>query len=161
MYFNVASVAEGIRVDARASCQERSISAAQLALRARVGRTKRAMQMVRDTGIRRIGIVGLSFKAGTDDLRESPMVDVVETLLGWGCDVKIFDPNVMMSRLRGSNLAFVDRHLPHMANLLVPHPSMLLGHMGLLILGTDVANDFHWRKEFQGPLIDLRTDLGQ
>ena len=122
---------------------------------------KRAMQLVRDTGIRRIGIVGLSFKAGTDDLRESPMVDLVETLLGWGCEVKIYDPNVMLSRLRGRNLAFVDRHLPHLANLLVPQPSMVLSHAGLLILGTDVANDFDWRSRFSGPVIDLRVDLGK
>ena len=122
---------------------------------------KRAMQLVRDTGIRRIGIVGLSFKAGTDDLRESPMVDLVETLLGWGCEVKIYDPNVMLSRLRGRNLAFVDRHLPHLANLLVPQPSMVLSHAGLLILGTDVANDFDWRSRFSGPVIDLRVDLGR
>ena len=122
---------------------------------------KRALQLVRDTGVRRIGIVGLSFKAGTDDLRESPMVDVVETLLGWGCEVKIYDPNVMLSRLRGRNLAFVDRHLPHLANLLVPQPSMVLSHAGLLILGTDVANDFEWRTRFSGPIIDLRSDMAK
>ena len=122
---------------------------------------KRAMQMVRDTGIRRIGIVGLSFKAGTDDLRESPMVDVVETLLGWGCELRIYDPNVMLSRLRGRNLAFVDRHLPHLANLLVPQPAMVLNHAALLLLGTDVANDFDWRGQFSGPVLDLRVDMAR
>jgi GDP-mannose 6-dehydrogenase len=122
---------------------------------------KRALKMIRDTGIRRIGVVGLSFKEGTDDLRESPMVDLVETLVGWGCDVKIYDPNVMFSRLRGRNLAFIDQHLPHLANLLVPQPSMLLSHAGLLLLCTDVANSFNWREQFRGSILDLRTDLAK
>jgi len=122
---------------------------------------KRALKMIRDTGVRRIGIVGLSFKAGTDDLRESPMVDVVETLLGWGCEVKIYDPNVMLGRLRGRNLAYIDRHLPHLANLLVPQPSMVLGHAGLILLATDVANTFDWRKQFTGPILDLRSDMAR
>jgi GDP-mannose 6-dehydrogenase len=122
---------------------------------------KRALKMVRDTGVRRIGIVGLSFKAGTDDLRESPMVDLVETLLGWGCDVKIYDPNVMLSRLRGKNLAFIDQHLPHLANLLVPQPAALVDHSRLLLLCTDVASTFDWRGRFDGPVLDLRTDLAR
>ena len=122
---------------------------------------KRALKLVRDTGIRRIGVVGLSFKAGTDDLRESPMVDIVETLLGWGCEVKIYDPNVMLSRLRGRNLAFIDRHLPHLANLLVPQPSMLLNHAGLLLLCTDVANEYDWSGQFRGEVVDLRRDLAR
>jgi len=122
---------------------------------------KRALKLVKDTGVRRIGVVGLSFKAGTDDLRESPLVDVVEALIGWGCDVKIYDPNVMLGRLRGRNLAYIDRHLPHLANVLVPQTQMLLNHAGLLILGTDVANDFDWRGQFAGPIVDLRADLAR
>ncbi len=122
---------------------------------------KRAMKLVRETGARRIGLVGLSFKAGTDDLRESPMVDVVEALLGWGCDVKIYDPNVMLGRLRGRNLAYIDRHLPHLAGLLVPQPAMALDHAELMLLGTDVANEFDWAGQFRGPIIDLRKDLAR
>ncbi len=122
---------------------------------------KRAMKLVRETGARRIGLVGLSFKAGTDDLRESPMVDVVEALLGWGCGVKIYDPNVMLGRLRGRNLAYIDRHLPHLAGLLVPQPAMALDHADLLLLGTDVANEFDWAGHFRGPIIDLRKDLAR
>ncbi|QJW98070.1 nucleotide sugar dehydrogenase [Frigoriglobus tundricola] len=122
---------------------------------------KRALKLVKDTGVRRIGVVGLSFKAGTDDLRESPLVDVVEALIGWGCDVKIYDPNVMLGRLRGRNLAYIDRHLPHLANLLVPQTQMLISHAGLLLLGTDVANDYDWRGQFAGPVMDLRADLAR
>jgi GDP-mannose 6-dehydrogenase len=121
---------------------------------------KRAMKLIRDTGIRRLGVVGLSFKAGTDDLRESPMVELVETLIGWGCEVKIYDPNVMLGRLRGRNLAYIDRHLPHLANLLAPQASMVLNHAGLLLLCTDVANEFDWR-EFKGAVLDLRKELAR
>lgn len=120
---------------------------------------KRALKRVRDTGRRRIGMVGLSFKAGTDDLRESPMVEFVETLTGWGSEVRIYDPSVMLARLRGRNLAYIDQHLPHLAQLLVPNPPALLAHAELLVLGTDVADEFDWKGQFRGPVIDLRTDL--
>src|SRR6202044_2605332 len=66
---------------------------------------RRAVRLIRRTDHRKIGIVGLSFKPGTDDLRESPLVILVETLLGRGCDIKILDPGVSLSRLRGKNLA--------------------------------------------------------
>jgi GDP-mannose 6-dehydrogenase len=122
---------------------------------------KRALQRIRETGIRRIGVVGLSFKAGTDDLRESPTVETVETLIGWGCDVKIYYPNVMLSRLRGRNLAYIDQHLPHLASLLVPQPAMVVTHAGLLVLCTDVAGEFGWAEQFKGPIIDLRKDLAR
>ena len=54
------------------------------------------------------------------------MVELVETVVGWGYEVKIYDPNVMLTRLRGRNLAYIDQHLPHLANLLVPKPAMIL-----------------------------------
>jgi GDP-mannose 6-dehydrogenase len=122
---------------------------------------KRALKLIRDTGIRRIGVVGLSLKAGTDDLRESPTVELVETLSGWGCDLRVYDPNVMLGRLRGKNLAYIDRHLPHLANLLTPQPAMLTSHADLLVLCSDVAKEFDWQKEFQGPILDLRKDLAR
>jgi GDP-mannose 6-dehydrogenase len=122
---------------------------------------KRALKLIRNSGRRKIGVVGLSFKAGTDDLRESPMVELVETLIGWGCDVKIFDPNVMLTRLRGRNLAYIDQHLPHLANLLIPKPMLLLSHAELLVLCTDAASECDWQGQFRGPVIDLRKDLAR
>jgi GDP-mannose 6-dehydrogenase len=121
---------------------------------------KRALKLIRDTGIRQIGVIGLSFKAGTDDLRESPMVEMVETLIGWGCEVKIYDPNVMVGRLRGRNLAYIDRHLPHLANLLAPQASMVLTHARLLLICTDVAKELNWQ-EYKGSVLDLRKDLAR
>lgn len=120
---------------------------------------RRAHRMIESTGLKAIGLAGLSFKAGTDDLRESPQVVLAETLLGRGYDLRIYDPGVMVSRLRGTNLAYVDEHLPHLAALLVPKPSMLYEHADLLVLGTDVATGLDWRSEFTGEVLDLRRDL--
>ena len=66
-----------------------------------------------------IGVVGLSFKPGTDDLRESPLVTLAERLLGRGYQLRIYDPNVTTARLVGGNLAYVEKHLPHLSKLLV------------------------------------------
>ncbi len=120
---------------------------------------KRALKMIRETGHKKIGMIGLSFKAGTDDLRESPLVELAETLVGWGCDLKIYDPNVSLSRLRGRNLAYIDRHLPHLAQSLAPLETILQPDRSLLILGSDVADGLAWRDIFQGTVIDLRRDL--
>ena len=77
-----------------------------------------ALSMIRKTGRKKIGVLGLSFKNDTDDLRESPAVDLVETLVGKGYDVAVFDPNVTISTLIGSNKAFIDRELPHLSALM-------------------------------------------
>lgn len=120
---------------------------------------ERALKMVRAAGCKRVGLVGLSFKAGTDDLRESPQVILAETLLGRGYDVKIYDPGVRMARLVGKNLAYVDVHLPHLAALLVDRPEEILGHAELLVLATDVADELDWEPAYGGEVIDLRRDL--
>ena len=80
---------------------------------------RRALELVMAQGKHPVGVLGLSFKAGTDDLRESPTVELVEQLIGKGYDVKIYDPDVALSRLTGSNKAYIDRELPHIASLLV------------------------------------------
>lgn len=120
---------------------------------------ERALKTVRETGCKRIGLIGLSFKAGTDDLRESPQVILAETLLGRGYDLKIYDPDVRVVQLVGANLTYVDVHLPHLAALLVNDPSELYEHADLLVLGTDVANELNWKTTFSGEVIDLRRDL--
>jgi GDP-mannose 6-dehydrogenase len=119
----------------------------------------RAVRLIQRSGHRKLGIIGLSFKPGTDDLRESPLVILIETLLGRGFDIKILDPGVSVGRLRGRNLAYIDRHLPHLAALLVEEPAELYRHTGLLILGSDVADGLDWRSAFSGDVIDLRRDL--
>lgn len=120
---------------------------------------QRALAMVEAGGHRRIGVAGLSFKAGTDDLRESPFVTLVETLVGRGYDVKIFDPGISVSRLRGRNLAYIDQHLPHLAALLVETPAELREHAELILVSTRVADELDLPKTYRGEVIDLRRSL--
>ena len=120
---------------------------------------QRALAAVRETGCRKVGLIGLSFKAGTDDLRESPQVILAETLLGRGYDLKIYDPGVRMATLVGTNLSYVDTRLPHLAALLVDEPADLFEHAELLVIGTDVADELDWESVYTGELIDLRRDL--
>lgn len=77
------------------------------------------IRLVEETGARRLGFLGLSFKAHTDDLRESPAVRVVETLLGRGYEICIFDPNVNVARLVGANREFIETRIRHLSRLLV------------------------------------------
>ncbi|HEY1658119.1 MAG TPA: nucleotide sugar dehydrogenase [Candidatus Sulfotelmatobacter sp.] len=79
---------------------------------------KSCIQMVAETGKRRIGLVGLSFKAGTDDLRESPAVELAERLIGKGFDVQIYEPSIAPGRLHGTNLDFIEKSIPHIWKLL-------------------------------------------
>jgi GDP-mannose 6-dehydrogenase len=78
----------------------------------------RSTQLVESTGFKKIGVLGLSFKAGTDDVRESPTVGLVETLVGRGYDVRIYDGNVDPDCLIGANRSFLERELPHIASLM-------------------------------------------
>lgn len=87
-------------------------------------------------GVRRIGMVGLSFKAGTDDLRESPLVAVAERLIGKGYDLRIFDPEVNLSRLIGANKRFIEESIPHIGNLMVSTCEEALTHGQVILVGT-------------------------
>lgn len=81
---------------------------------------ERGIELVERTGRKKIGVLGLSFKAGTDDVRESPVVPLVETLVGRGYQVSLYDGNVEPDKLIGANKAFLERELPHIASLMRP-----------------------------------------
>jgi GDP-mannose 6-dehydrogenase len=79
----------------------------------------RAFNLVSSLGLKKIGVLGISFKAGTDDLRNSPSVELVELLLGKGYNIKIYDNNVHVSALTGTNKKYIDLHIPHLSMLMV------------------------------------------
>jgi len=85
---------------------------------------------------KRIGVLGLSFKAGTDDLRSSPTVILVETLLGKGYKLKIFDRNVQLSQLTGTNKEYIDYHVPHLSSLMVMNHEDLIKDSEVLVVST-------------------------
>jgi GDP-mannose 6-dehydrogenase len=86
-------------------------------------------------GIKRVGMVGLSFKAGTDDLRESPLVAVAERLIGKGFDLRIYDPEVNLSRLIGANKRFIEESIPHIGSLMVTTSQEILAHSQVVLVG--------------------------
>jgi GDP-mannose 6-dehydrogenase len=92
-----------------------------------------AVNAVLESGKRRVGMIGLSFKTGTDDLRESPTVTLAETLLGKGLSLRIYDPEVHLSRLLGANKRFIERHLPHIGNLIEPDLGQVVEQSDVLV----------------------------
>lgn len=94
-----------------------------------------ALRKVLASGKRRIGFLGLSFKTGTDDLRESPLVALAERLIGKGMTLSIFDPEVHLARLLGANRAYIDAHLPHLGALLEPAVEKVIAESEVLVLG--------------------------
>lgn len=98
---------------------------------------ERSAQLVMDQGKKKIGILGLSFKANTDDLRESPMVDVVETLIGKGYDIKIYDRNVQLAKLFGANKEYINDKIPHISGLMVDSMEEVLNHAEVVVIGNN------------------------
>lgn len=96
---------------------------------------RRGVEAVLASRKKRVGVVGLSFKTGTDDLRESPMVNLVEALIGKGCDVRIIDRSVSVARLVGANRRYIDEQIPHIASLMCESVPDLLGHAEVLVIG--------------------------
>jgi GDP-mannose 6-dehydrogenase len=94
-----------------------------------------AIDRVVESGCRRIGMLGLSFKAGTDDLRESPLVILAEALLGKGYELRIFDSNITLGRLMGANRAYIEEQIPHIARLMSDSIDEVIAESDLLVLG--------------------------
>lgn len=95
----------------------------------------RAYEMVRAAGSKNIGVLGLAFKAGTDDLRESPMVAVVEKLIGKGASLSIYDRDVSEARLIGSNREYIEREIPHIWSLLRGSIDEVIDSSDVIVIG--------------------------
>jgi GDP-mannose 6-dehydrogenase len=95
----------------------------------------RGVQAVVEKGNRKVGILGFSFKAGTDDLRESPMVELVERLLGKGYDLKIYDRNVSMAAIHGANRDYILNRIPHISRLMTECLEDVLAHGKTIVIG--------------------------
>ena len=112
---------------------------------------QRAVDMVVATGYKRVGVLGFSFKAGTDDLRESPMVTLIETLIGKGFELAIYDRDVSLARLVGANKEYIEREIPHISKLMRAGVDGVLNDSDVIIIGNQA-------EEFRSVAERLRKD---
>jgi len=96
---------------------------------------RKGLRMVLELDRKRVGILGFSFKAGTDDLRESPMVELIEQLLGKGLDLRIYDRNVILASLVGANRDYILNRIPHISRLMVTTLDEVLEHAEVIVVG--------------------------
>src|SRR6266496_1814366 len=111
---------------------------------------ERAVEMVVTTEKKRVGVLGFSFKAGTDDLRESPMVVLIETLIGKGYKVSLYDRDVSLARLFGANKEYIEREIPHISQLMCSTIDEVLESSEVIIIGNKA-------EEFRQAAAKLRT----
>ena len=102
---------------------------------------EKAIEMITGKNHRKVGILGFAFKAGTDDLRESPIVDVIEYLIGRGYELKLYDKNVNLAALTGANRDYILNHIPHISKLMVSDMQEVLDFAETLVIGNS-AEEF-------------------
>jgi GDP-mannose 6-dehydrogenase len=94
-----------------------------------------AIDMIVETGRKKVGLLGFSFKAGTDDLRESPIVMLAEALLGKGYSLSIYDKNVSIARLVGANKEYINTQIPHLSSLLTESVDQVIASSDVVVVG--------------------------
>ncbi|WP_231643950.1 nucleotide sugar dehydrogenase [Mycolicibacterium baixiangningiae] len=112
---------------------------------------QRAISMVTARGKRRVGVLGFAFKSGTDDLRESPIVDLIEHLIGKGYELKLYDSNVSVAALTGANRDYILNHIPHISRLMVETLEEVTDFAEVLVIGNGA-------EEFRSPVVSTRGD---
>jgi GDP-mannose 6-dehydrogenase len=125
-----------------------------------------ALEQVMDSGRKRIGLLGFSFKAGTDDLRESPIVILAEALLGKGYELRIYDKNVSIARLVGANKEYINEQIPHLSSLLCETIEEVLDNSDVIVVGNAAPEFSDALKETRGDqlivdLVRVKTDRAQ
>lgn len=99
----------------------------------------RGYTMITSKGKRKIGVLGFSFKAGTDDLRESPIVELIERLIGKGYDLKLYDRNVSVATLTGANRDYILNHIPHISRIMESSIEAVIQHSEVIVVGNGAA----------------------
>ncbi len=100
---------------------------------------EKGIKMIAEKGNKKVGILGFSFKAGTDDLRESPLVNVIEYLIGKGYDLKLYDKNVNLAALTGANQDYILNHIPHISKLMAASMDEVLNFAETIVIGNGAA----------------------
>ena len=108
-------------------------------MRSNSTQVQRAFELIASLGSRKVGLLGLAFKSGTDDLRESPLVDLAELLIGKGYALSIYDKNVDHARMMGTNKEYIDAKIPHVSNLLRSSMHDVIDHSEIVVLGNKDA----------------------
>jgi GDP-mannose 6-dehydrogenase len=104
---------------------------------------QRVVDLIASLGPKKIAVLGLSFKAGTDDLRESPQVAVTEALIGKGFEIRIYDNSVALARLMGANKEYIQKEIPHISSLLMTELSEVVRHGDILLIGNAAPEFSH------------------
>ncbi|HVS78164.1 MAG TPA: UDP binding domain-containing protein, partial [Steroidobacteraceae bacterium] len=112
---------------------------------------EQGIAMVLASRRKKVGVLGFSFKAGTDDLRESPIVEVIERLIGKGFDLRLYDRNVNLAKLTGANREYIMKSIPHIERLMVTSVDAVLDHADVIVIGNS-------GEEFTGLADNLRSD---
>ena len=117
----------------------------------------RAFKLIADRNVKKISVLGFSFKEGTDDLRESPVVELIERMIGKGADLRLYDKNVSLAALTGANRDYILNHIPHISRLMVDNIQAAIDHGELIIIGNKSPEFIEWIEKIPSDkhIIDL------
>jgi GDP-mannose 6-dehydrogenase len=116
---------------------------------------ERAYRMVTQAGSKRVGVLGFSFKAGTDDLRESPIVELIERLIGKGYEIQVYDKNVSLANLYGANRTYIEKEIPHIAQLMRDSIEEVVEGSDVIVIGNNSPEFINVQERYNGRHITI------